>query len=122
MGTIARAAYEDRRRAEARRAAYDLKHTPRDPNAYKRELFADLKKQGINFKQQTKCKQYEMARKQYRKRRRQRRRQRGAGVGSLLARGAKMLGKNAVKYAPKLTKMAGKYGTKSAKKGLEVWF
>ena len=50
MGTIARAAYEDRRRAEARRAAYDLKHTPRDPNAYKRELFADLKRQGISFK------------------------------------------------------------------------
>ena len=50
MGTIARAAFEEHRRAKARREAYDLKHTPRNPNAYKRELFADLKKQGINFK------------------------------------------------------------------------
>ena len=36
MGTIVRAAYEENRRAKARKEAYDLKHTPRNPKAYKR--------------------------------------------------------------------------------------
>ena len=50
MGTIARAAFEDQRRAENRKAAYDLKYTPRDPKTYKRELYSDLRRQGISFK------------------------------------------------------------------------